>query len=179
MVDCTFYTPLQLIIHQSPYHSTLYTLILIATKNAVSSTQSTRGSWRNGQHSDFISGRPPFRFKVNRPLFYSWSGVVLRPLTGLMYQSRMRDGCVADRGMRTGRGLWGTRKNSPHCHSAHHKSHIMTWDRTMAAAVGSRRLTASAMAWSSRSVKLSPGPAFGTHSWQQIYTCIPDNVNFR
>jgi hypothetical protein len=42
---------------------------------------------------------------------------------------------------------WGLagRENLPQCHFAHHKSH-MTWDRTRAAAVGSRRLTAWAMA---------------------------------
>jgi hypothetical protein len=33
-----------------------------------------------------------------------------------------------------------------HCHFVHQKSHDFTWARTLAAAVGSRRLTAWAMA---------------------------------
>jgi hypothetical protein len=51
------------------------------------------------------------------------------------------DECGAVGGMIIGRGNRSTRENLPLCHFVHHKSY-MTWDRTRAVAVGSRRLTA-------------------------------------
>jgi hypothetical protein len=50
------------------------------------------------------------------------------------------DECEAPGGMRIGIVDQSTRGKLFQCHSLHHKSH-MTWDRTQAAAVGSRRLT--------------------------------------
>jgi hypothetical protein len=87
----------------------------------------------------------------------SLGGVRLGPLgtsatVGLLYQPRMIDddyGAVG--GMSIGRGNRRTRRKPAPVplHFVHHKSH-MTWDRTRAAAVGSQRLTAWAMARSGR-----------------------------
>jgi hypothetical protein len=67
--------------------------------------------------------------------------------TGLLYQPRMiGDGvCGEIGGMKIGRGNRSTRRKPVQCHFVHHKSH-MTRFWTRAAAVGSRRLTAWAMA---------------------------------
>jgi hypothetical protein len=54
------------------------------------------------------------------------------------------DECEAVGGMTIGRRNRGTRRKVPQCHFVDHKSH-MTWARTQAAAVGSRRLTAWAV----------------------------------
>jgi hypothetical protein len=85
---------------------------------------------------------------------FSLGGVRLSPLgmsdtVGLFYQHRMKDdddyGAVG--GMRIGRGNRSTRKKPapvPLCPPQ--IPHNLTWDRTRAAAVGSQRLTARAMA---------------------------------
>jgi hypothetical protein len=63
---------------------------------------------------------------------------------GLLYQPRVIDddyGAIG--GMRIGRGNRSTRRKSapvPLCPP--HIPHVLTWDRTRAAAVGSQRLTA-------------------------------------
>jgi hypothetical protein len=86
----------------------------------------------------------------------SWGGVgwdwvhwVRRPLTGLLYQPRtIDDECGAVGGMRIGRGNWSIRRKPvpvPFCPP--NIPHDLTWARTRAPAVGSRRLTAWAMAW--------------------------------
>jgi hypothetical protein len=83
----------------------------------------------------------------------SLSGVRLSPLgmsatAGLLYQPRMIDddyGAVS--GMRIGRGHRSTRrKPAPVPLCPPQIPHALTWDLTWAAAVGSRRLTAWAMA---------------------------------
>jgi hypothetical protein len=60
------------------------------------------------------------------------------------------DECGAVGGMRIGRGNRITRrKHSPVSLCPPQIPHDLTWDRTRAAAVGNRRLTAWAMAWTS------------------------------
>jgi hypothetical protein len=85
-----------------------------------------------------------------------WAHLVLRPLFGLLYQPQMIDDgdCGAVGGMRIGRETEVLGENLPQCRFVHHKSH-MTWPgaRTRAAAVGSRRLTAWAMARSSLHIR--------------------------
>jgi hypothetical protein len=80
-----------------------------------------------------------------------WDSVYLvrRPLIGLLYLPRMIDDdeCGAVGGMRIGRGNRSTRRKPatvPLCPPQ--IPHDLTWSRTQAAAVGSRRLTAWAMA---------------------------------
>jgi hypothetical protein len=81
-------------------------------------------------------------------IFFSWGGVVRRPITGLFYQPRMADDeCGAIGGMRNGSGNRSTRRKPvpvPLCPPQ--IPHDMMRARTRAAAVGSRRLTAWAMA---------------------------------
>jgi hypothetical protein len=79
----------------------------------------------------------------------SWFHLVRRPLIGLLYQPRMVDDdeCGAVCGMRIGRGNRSTRRKPapvPLCPSQ--IPHDLTWAWTRAAAVGSRPLTACAMA---------------------------------
>jgi hypothetical protein len=84
----------------------------------------------------------------------SWGGVRLSPLgksatNCLLYQPRMIDGdeCGAVGGMRIGRGSRSTRrKPAPAPLYPLQIPHDLTWVRTPAPAVGSRRLTVSAMA---------------------------------
>jgi hypothetical protein len=87
--------------------------------------------------------------------FFSFLGwcetvhLVRRPLIGLLYQPRMVDDddddddeCGAVGGMRTGRGNRSTRrKPAPVPLCPPQVPHILTWARTLAATVGSRRLT--------------------------------------
>jgi hypothetical protein len=76
-----------------------------------------------------------------------WVHLVRRPLTGLLYQPRMIDERGAVGGMKIGRGNRSTRRKPatvPLCPPQ--IPHDLTWARTRAAAVGSRRLTASATA---------------------------------
>jgi hypothetical protein len=74
--------------------------------------------------------------------------LVRRPLTGLLYQPRMiGDECRAVGGMSIGRGNRSTRRKPasvPLCPPQ--IPHDLTWARTGAVEVGSRRLTAWAMA---------------------------------
>jgi hypothetical protein len=86
--------------------------------------------------------------------FIILSGVRLSPLgtaatTGLLYQPQMIDegDCGTIGGMKIGRGNRSTRRKpapAPHCPPQIPLD--QTWDLTRAAAVGSQRLTASAMA---------------------------------
>jgi hypothetical protein len=80
---------------------------------------------------------------------WDWVHLVLRPLFGLLYQPRVIDGddCGAIGKMRIGRGNWSTRRNPapvPLCPPQ--IPHNLTWARTQAAEVGSRRFFAWAMA---------------------------------
>jgi hypothetical protein len=80
---------------------------------------------------------------------WDWVHLVLRPLLALLYQSQMIDDgdCGAVGGMKIGRGNRSTRRKpaqAPFC--APQILHDQTQARTQAAAVGSQRLTAWAMA---------------------------------
>jgi hypothetical protein len=96
----------------------------------------------------------------------SWVHLVLRPLFGLLYQPQMTDDddCGAIGGMRTGRVNRSTRrKPAPVPLRPPQIPHDLTRARTEAAAVGSRRLTAWAMArplWNLVSVMIR-----GTYPW--------------
>jgi hypothetical protein len=79
---------------------------------------------------------------------WDWVHLVRRPLIGLLYQLRMIDdeyGVVG--GMRIARGNWSTRRKSAPVPLCSPKiPYDLIWARNRAAAVGSRRLTAWAMA---------------------------------
>jgi hypothetical protein len=80
---------------------------------------------------------------------WDWVYLVRRPLIGLLYQPRVieNDNCGVVGGLRISRGNRSTRKNPapvPFCPPQ--IPHDRTWDWTRAAAVGSRQLTAWAMA---------------------------------
>jgi hypothetical protein len=97
-----------------------------------------------------------FRMNISKLGFFfiflvSWRGVRLsplgirRPLTGLLYPPRMIDDeCGAVGGMRIGRVYRSTRqtKPTPAPFSPPQIQHDLTRARILAAAVGSRRLTA-------------------------------------
>jgi hypothetical protein len=78
---------------------------------------------------------------------FSLGEVRLSPLIGLLYQPQMiDDACGAVGGMRIGRGNRSTRRKPtpvPLCPPQIPRD--LTWARTRVAAVGSRRLTASAI----------------------------------
>jgi hypothetical protein len=94
---------------------------------------------------------------------WDWVHLVRRPLFGLLYQPRMIDECGVVGGMRIGRGNRSTRrKHAPVPLCPPQIPHDLTWDRTRAAAVGSRRLTAWAMAWPWEPKSLSQEPLTGT-----------------
>jgi hypothetical protein len=79
---------------------------------------------------------------------WDWVHLVRWPLTGLLHLTRMVDECGAVGGKRIGRGNRSTRrKPAPVPLCPPQIPHDLTWARTRAAAVGSRRLTAWAMAW--------------------------------
>jgi hypothetical protein len=84
-------------------------------------------------------------------VFLGWGvtvHLVRRPLTGILYQHWMiGDECGAVDGMKIGRGNQNARRKpapAPLCPPQ--IPHYLTWARTRAAAVGSRRLAAWAMA---------------------------------
>jgi hypothetical protein len=79
---------------------------------------------------------------------WDWVHLVRRPLTGLLYQPRMADDeCGAVGGMKIDNGNRSTlREPAPVPLCPPQIPHYLTWARTRAAAVGSRRLTAWAMA---------------------------------
>jgi hypothetical protein len=97
-------------------------------------------------YSAFASRRS-FFFKFLE-VGWDWVHSVCRPLTGLLYQPRMRDdesGAVG--GMRIGRGSRSTRrKPAPIPLWPLQVAHDLTWARTRAAVVGSRWLTSWVMA---------------------------------
>jgi hypothetical protein len=107
------------------------------------------------------------------PVFFlvSLGGVRLSPLgtsatVGLLYQPRMIDddyGAVS--GMRTGKGNRSTRRKlAPVTLCPPQIPHDLTWDRTLAAAVGSQRLTAWAMTRPRFEPKYDPWKIWGSHS---------------
>jgi hypothetical protein len=78
---------------------------------------------------------------------WDWIHLVRRPPFGLLYQPRIDDEWGVVGGMIIGRGNRSTRrKTTPVPLCPPQIPHDLTWDRTRAAAVGSRRLTAWAMA---------------------------------
>jgi hypothetical protein len=78
----------------------------------------------------------------------TWVHLVRRPVFGLLYQPWMIDDeCGAVSGMRIGKGNRSTRrKSAPVLFCPKQMPHVLNWDRKGAAAVGSQRLTAWAMA---------------------------------
>jgi hypothetical protein len=102
-------------------------------------------SWISKVHYRDHKGQP-----LDPSFLVCWSGVRLSPLgTSATYQPRMRDDdeCGAVGGMRIGRGNRTTRrKPAPVPLCPPQIPHDLTCARTRAAAVGSRRLTAWAMA---------------------------------
>jgi hypothetical protein len=79
---------------------------------------------------------------------WDWVYLVCQPLIGLLYQPWMiDDDCGAVSGMRIGRGDWNTwEKPAPVPLCPPQVPHDLTWAQTWDAAVGSRWLTAWAMA---------------------------------
>jgi hypothetical protein len=79
---------------------------------------------------------------------WDWVHLVRRAIFGLVYQPRMIDDeCGVVGGMKIWRGNRSTqRKSAPVPLCPPQIPHDLTWDRTRAPAVGSRRLTAWAMA---------------------------------
>jgi hypothetical protein len=79
---------------------------------------------------------------------WDWVHLVLRPLFGLLCQPQMIDGdCGTIGGMWIGRGNWSTRRKlAPIPLCPPQIPHVLTQARARAAPVGSRRLTAWAMA---------------------------------
>jgi hypothetical protein len=97
--------------------------------------------------SENMRNQESFIYCYFHGVVWEWVYLVCRPLIGLLYQTRMIDEYGAFCGMRIGRGDRNTRKKPlpvPLCPPQ--ILHDLTWDRTWAAAVGSRRLTAWAMA---------------------------------
>jgi hypothetical protein len=95
-------------------------------------------------------------FELNILIFLSFLGwgetlvhLVRRPLIGLLYQPRILDDeCGAVGGIRIGRGNRNTRrKTNPVPLCPPRIPYFLTWARTRAAAVGTWRLIAWAMAW--------------------------------
>jgi hypothetical protein len=77
---------------------------------------------------------------------WDWIHSVRRPLICLLYQPQMIGEYGAFGGIRIGRGNQSTRRKPatvPHCPPQ--IQHDLAWDRTRAAAVGSRLLTARSM----------------------------------
>jgi hypothetical protein len=90
-----------------------------------------------------------FGFYVFASWVETWVHLALRPLFGLLYQPQMIDfgDCEAVSGMQIGRGDRSTRrKPAPVSLCSPQIPHDLTQTRTRAAAVGSLRLTAWAMA---------------------------------
>jgi hypothetical protein len=121
-------------------------------------TRNQNNAERNEYYCGRLERRPGYGCLCHRPTDYfsvfflmgwDWVHLVLRPLFGLLHQPRMidQDDCGAIGGMRTDRGNWSTlRKPAPVPLCSPQIPHDMAWARTPAAAVGSRRLTAWAMA---------------------------------
>jgi hypothetical protein len=105
---------------------------------------------------------------------WDWVRLARRPLTGLLYHPRMMDvECGAVGGMRIGRGNRSTwRKPAPVPPSPTQIPYDMTWARTRAAAVGSRRLTAWATVRSAERCllgnRLATGDVFGDAAWHVL-----------
>jgi hypothetical protein len=94
--------------------------------------------------SDILCNSLTSCFLLFRGVGWDWVHLVRWPLIGLLYQPRMIDEYGAFGGMRIGRGNRSTwRKPAP---VPLQIPHDLTWDRTQAAVVGSRRLTAWATA---------------------------------
>jgi hypothetical protein len=89
-----------------------------------------------------------FFFSLSLGVGWDWVHLPRRPIFGQLYQPRMIDDeCGVVGGMRIGKGNRSTRRKPPPVPLRPPQiSHDLTWNRTRAAAVGSRRLTAWAMA---------------------------------
>jgi hypothetical protein len=109
-----------------------------------------RSSKTKANVKDYTRLHTRMRRHRHRPYstYKPWGGVTLSPLCTSVYQPQMIDDeCEAVDGKRIGRGNWnaGTKPDPvPLCPPQ--IPHDLTWVRTRAAAVGSRRLTAWVMA---------------------------------
>jgi hypothetical protein len=119
-------------------------------------------SWKYWRKSREIQAEEPAKIRTERLpnispesfffllMGWDWVHLVLWPLFGLLYQPQMiddDDDCRAIGGMRISRGIRFTRrKPAPMPLCPPQIPHDLTWARIRAAAVGSRRLTAWAMA---------------------------------
>jgi hypothetical protein len=125
------------------------------------------------------SDRPYYVIFVSQSLGVGldWVHLVRRPLIGLLFQLQtIDDACGAVDGMRIGRGNRSTRrKPAPVPLCPPQILHDLTWAQIRAAAVGSRRLTAWAMAQSfvAHNLKLCTFAVFVTGNLQNIiiYIC--------
>jgi hypothetical protein len=112
-------------------------------------------SWHGLVQSNFPHSQRDYLFFFFF-FFFSFLGVgwdsvpmLHSPLIGLLYQPRIRDDdeCGAVGGMRIGKGNRSTRRKPAAVPLCQPKiPHDLTWARTRAAAVGSRRLTVWVMA---------------------------------
>jgi hypothetical protein len=106
------------------------------------------------------SAGPIIRFLSSLGVGWDWVHLVRRPLFDLLYQPQMiydDDDCGAFGGMRISRGNRSTQRNPapvPLC--PRQILHDLTWNRTRAAAVGSRLQTATTMAQSPLFVNVIP-----------------------
>jgi hypothetical protein len=102
---------------------------------------------------------------------WQWFHLVRRPLTGLLYQPRIKDDddeCGAVGGMRIVRGNRGNRrKPAPVLFCPPQIKHDLTWAPTRATALGSRRLTAWAMAQPNSSVTCNHVTLCSQSAWQR------------
>jgi hypothetical protein len=106
------------------------------------------------EHLQNVTTTVSLSYTLQRPLQFlgvewDWVHLVRRPLSDLLYQARIVDDgeCGTVGGMRIGRGNRSTRrKPAPVSLSPLQIPNDLTWARTRTAAVGSRRLTAWAMA---------------------------------
>jgi hypothetical protein len=108
---------------------------------------------------------------------WDWVHSVRRPLICLLYQPHVIDGdeCGAVGRMRIGRGNWSTWRNpAPVSLCPPQIPHDLTWAWTQAAAVGSWRLTAWAMAWPKGTI-YPLGPSLFQQRRRIIFT---DLINF-
>jgi hypothetical protein len=101
---------------------------------------------------------------------WDWVHLVRRPLFGLLYQPRMMDDDDVEQSLEWLVGETEVSEgNWPQCHCVHHKSHMTSWVRTRAAAVGRWRLTAWAttaqphVRLSNRTDWLATAPEPGCH----------------
>jgi hypothetical protein len=103
---------------------------------------------------------------------WDWVHLVRRPLIGLLYQPRIIDDECGVGGIRIGRGNRSIRrKPAPVSLCPPQTPQELTWSQTRAAALGSRRLTAWAMARPQRNTKVIDDIKYSTlcENKQKLY----------